>query len=267
MQGKDVTGEQIREAVRKRSGVLAELADDSQRKPALVERLDVSRSTADRAIDELIDAGLAERDGGVYRATNAGKLALDVHREYASLTDGIGTAMPMIEAKSPDAPFDTTLLADGAVQLAEPHAPENALRETAESLREAEVVRGLAPVIKSSYASLLYEQVQERNLEVELIVERDARESLTAVADNRAELANLLAADEVQVLETGADLPYALWLMSGPDIDRTGITVHDSGGIVGVITNDSADAVEWCRSRYESVREDADPFPVDSLGR
>jgi len=265
MQGKDVTGEQIRKALRRRSDVLAELAADSQRKPALVERLDVSRSTADRAIDDLIDAGLVERDDGVYRATNAGELALDVHRQYASLTDGIGTAMPMIEAKSPEAPFDTTLLANGDLQLAEPHAPENALRETAESLQEAEVVRGFAPVIKSSYASLLYEHVRERNLEVEVIVEREARESLAAVADNRAELADLLVADGVRVLETEADLPYALWLMSGPDIDRSGITVHNSGGIVGVITNDSDDAVEWCRSRYETIREEADPLPVDSL--
>jgi len=266
MQGKDVTGEQIREVVGKRSDVLAELADDSWRKPALVETLDVSRSTADRAIDELIDAGLAEREDGVYRATNAGELALDVHQEYASLTDGIGTAMPIIEAKSPNAPFDTTLLADGSVQLAEPHAPENALQETAESLRKADTVRGFAPVIKSSYASLLYEEVRERRLEVEMIVERQARDSLATVAENREELANLLVADEVAVLETDADLPYALWLMSGPDIDRSGITVHDSGGIVGVITNDSADAVGWCRKRYESVRADADPLPIDSLG-
>lgn len=265
MEGTDATGEQIREAVRKRTDVLAELADDSWRKPALVESLDVSRSTADRAIDELLDAGLVERDDGVYRATNTGELALDVHREYASLTDSIATAMPIIEAKSPEAPFDTTLLADGAVQLAEPRAPENALQETAESLRKADVVRGFAPVIKSSYASLLYEEVSERDLEVEVIVEREARGSLATVADNREELANLLVADEVTVLEADTDLPYALWLMSGPDIDQSGITVHDSGGIVGVITNDSPDAVEWCRRRYESVRRDADPLPLDSL--
>lgn len=261
----DASGEQVRAVVAKRHGVLAALAADRWRKPALVEELDVSRSTLDRAVDELVEAGLAERADGTYEATGTGRTALAAYRDYVDVTDSIATAGPILEAKPTDAPLDAAVFANADVQLAEPHAPESALTETAEVLREADVVRGFAPVIKSSYAALLRSEVAERGLEVEMIVEQSARRSLADIAETREELAALLTDDEVTVLETDADLPYALWLMEGPDTDRAGLTVHDAGGIVGVVTNDGPDAVAWCRGQYESVRDDADPLPVDQL--
>jgi len=262
----DASGDRIRAVVAKRHDVLAALAADGWRKPALVDEVDVSRSTLDRAVDELVEAGLAERADGTYRATGPGRTALAAYRDYVDLTDTIATAGPILAAKPPEASLDAAMFSGADVQLAEPHAPESALTETAEALREADVVRGFAPVIKSSYASLLRSEVAEHGLAVEMIVERAARRSLADIADTREELAALLTADEVSVLETDADLPYALWLMSGADTERAGVTMHDAGGIVGVVTNDSPDAVEWCRGQYESVRDDADPLPVDRLG-
>jgi len=261
----DASGDDVRNVVAKRHDVLAALAADRWRKPALVTELDASRSTIDRAVDDLTGTGLVERTDGTYAATGTGRLALDAYRDYAALTDDIAAASALVAATPPDEPLDSTLISDADVQLAEPRVPESALTEAVETLSEVDTVRGFAPVIKSSYASLLREEVTERNLSVEMIVERSARRSLASVADAREELAALLAAEEVTVLETDADLPYALWLMTGSTVERAGVTVHDSGGIVGVLTNDSADAVEWCSQRYESVRADADPLPVDEL--
>ena len=258
----DTSGELIRETVSNRADVLATLEAGTSNKPALVEELDVSRSTVDRAIRELIDAGLVENEGGVYRATGTGRQAIDAYREYADLTDDIATARAITEALPPAAPFDVTLLEHADVRLAESHAPESAITGAISMLREVDALRGFAPVIKSNYASLLYEEMIGRGLSVELIIERRSRESLTTIADEWDELAELLAADEVTVLETDAELPYALWIMTGQDREAAGVTVHESGSIVGTITNDSRDAVQWCRRQYESIRADAEPLDL-----
>jgi hypothetical protein len=116
-------------------------------------------------------------------------------------------------------------------------------------------------VITSNYASVLYREIK-RGLAIELIVERRSRESLTTIADEWDELAELLAADEVTLLETDTDLPYALWIMSSRNKEAAGVTVHESGSVVGTITNDSRDAVQWCQQQYESIRTDAEPLDL-----
>jgi hypothetical protein len=50
--------------------------------------------------------------------------------------------------------------------------------------------------------------------------------------------------------------------MTGQDREAAGVTVHESGSIVGTITNDSRDAVQWCRRQYESIRADAEPLDL-----
>jgi predicted transcriptional regulator len=258
----EVSGEQIRETVSNRADVLATLEANTSRKPMLVEELDVSRSTVDRAIGELIDAGLAENEEGVYRATRTGRQAIGVYREYADLTDDIATAEAITEALPPAAPFDVTLLEHADIRLAASHAPESALSGAVSMLKEVNTLRGFAPVIKSNYASLLYRELIGRGLDIELIIEDQSRESLATLADEWNELAELLAADEVTILKTDTNLPYALWIMSDRNREAAGVTVHESGSIVGTITNDSRDAVQWCRQQYESIRTDAEPLDL-----
>lgn len=262
-----VAGEEVREVVGKRTRVLETLAETAYRKPSLVEELDVSRSTVDRATAELEDAGLVEYTDGTYTATTGGTLALTVYEQYTRLTDGVGKAQPILDALPAEASFDTSLLDGGEIRLADPHAPEGALATAVASLSQVDQLRGFAPVVKSNYVSLLHEHVVEDELEIEIIVERAARESLAAVAASHPEITDFLTADSVTVLETTAELPFALWLMGEEDVpaERAGITVHDAGGIVGVVTNDRERALAWCRDRYEAERGRATRLPVDEL--
>ncbi|MFC6726607.1 hypothetical protein ACFQE1_20005, partial [Halobium palmae] len=68
--------ERVRDVLAKRAPVLRTLADESARKPSLVDRLDCSRSTVDRAVADLIEIGFVSEEGGRYAATTAGRLAL-----------------------------------------------------------------------------------------------------------------------------------------------------------------------------------------------
>lgn len=257
-------GRRLRDVLRKRETVLRALGERPARKPALVDRLDVSRSTVDRAIADLDDVGLVDTVDGAYTLSKTGELALRVRDEYVERTDRIGEAEPLLKALDPEAPFDPVILDGANVVLADPRTPEGALATVAAGFDEADSLRGFAPVVKSNYASILREHVAH-GLDVEIIVERDVLDSMAAVTKTRPELAELFASESVTVLVTDESLPYALWVTTGEGGSRAGLTVHDAGGVLGVIDNDREVAVEWCRDLYERIRSTSSVLGADDL--
>lgn len=260
-----VSGRQLREAVDKRAAVLAAVCEEPRHKPALVDALDVSRSTVDRAISELMDAGLVEREDSVYRATVSGTLAHRTHTDYVQRTDSLAAATRIVNAVSDAARLDPVLLKDAEIHEAEPHAPEGALEQVITELRQANTLRGFAQVVKTSYVSMLHEEVIEHGLDVEIIIEREARDSFDTITHGRDLLVDLFQSESFRVFETDSTLPYALWILEGDERDVAGITVHDAGGVVGVVLNNNEDAIEWCRQEYERTRADAEPLPPNLL--
>ncbi|WP_049979490.1 helix-turn-helix transcriptional regulator [Halolamina rubra] len=249
-----VDGERVRDVLRKRSDVLAALSTQRRDKPALADAVGVSRSTVDRAIAELVETGLVREVGGRYEATHAGELGLETAREYRDATDTLGAAEPLLDALPEDAPVGTDLLEGGTVTYADPALPEAALTEVLDRLPEAETLRGFAPVVKTNYVSMLQDAVVEAGLSVEIVVQTATLDSLRTITAARPAVAEFFGADAVDVLTTDEQLPYALWLLDGPDVEHAGITVHDGGAVVGVLSNDDPDAVANYRDQYASVR-------------
>ena len=260
-----VDGQRVREVLRKRGDVLAALAADRLDKRELGEAVDVSRSTVDRAVAALIETGLVRQVAGRFEATHAGRLALCTHERYRALTDSLAAAEPLLAALPDDAPVGTDLLDGGTVTYANPALPETALTEVLSRLPEAETLRGFAPVVKTNYVSMLEDAVVEEGLSVEIVVQADTLDSLRTIAATRDEITSFFAADSVDVFTTDEQLPYALWLLDGPDVEHAGITVHEGGAVVGVLSNDDPDVVATYREQYESVRERASRFDPDSF--
>lgn len=265
MTTEQVDGGRIREVLTRRNDALAALVADRLAKPSLVDALDVSRSTVDRAVADLVEVGLVRRVTGGFEATHAGELALAHYRAYTAATDSLGDAIPLLDAIPADASVGTELLDGASVRLAEPYAPETVLAPVVSKLPETDTLRGFAPVVKTNYVSMLHDAVAAGDLSVEIIVEAGTIESLRSVTTAREEVAAFLASDAVDVFETDESLPYALWLLGSPEFQRAGLTVHEAGGVVGVLTNDRPAAVQACRDRYDRVRTDARPLDVDDL--
>lgn len=258
-----VDGRRVREVLAKRGDALAAIADRPIDKPELVEALGVSRSTVDRAVTDLVRAELIRELGKKYEPTHAGELALDIYREYTGATDALGSALPLLATLPDDAPIGTELIEGSSVALADPHAPEAALEGVISRLDEADTLRGFAPVVKTNYVSMLYDQVRTGGLTVEIIVESGTFDPLLSVATTREEMVAFLENPAVSVYETDESLPYALWLLEGPSFQRTGVTVHENGAIVGVLTNDRSEAVQSSRNLYQRIRGDATPLTTE----
>ncbi|WP_276271221.1 helix-turn-helix transcriptional regulator [Haloarcula litorea] len=265
MAGDTFSGPVLRDIVRKRSDVLDSLAAGPADKPALVDRVGVSRSTVDRAVDSLVEAGLIRRRDGRYHVTEQGRLALTTYEEYVERTDALAAAGPVLAGLPGDVSVDRRLVETGTVRIAEPHAPESAITEAVRELEAAQELFVFSPVVKSNYVRPVYEEVAERGLEATLVLEGGATESLASLAEVTGVVESLLAADSFSLYRTERDLPFMLYLMRGAESDAVGITVHEDGGIVGSVTSRDPDAVAWGRELFDEVLEDTDPVPSASL--
>jgi len=261
----DLSASTLREIVRKRADVLASLRDTPAPKPALVERLDVSRSTVDRAIDALVDAGLVRRIDGEYHTTANGRLALAVYRKYVDTTDTLAEAAPLLDSLPTDVTVARSLLDAGDIRVAEPHAPENAITEAVRRLQSARELLVFSPVIKSNYIRPVHEQVRERDLDVQLVLAQSALASMEDLRDVTGAVDDLLSAESFSLYTTDRQLPFLLYVMRGDGTETVGITVHDDGGIVGSVVAEDPDAVEWGQARFEDVMVDAEQVPTSTF--
>lgn len=262
MESDDVGGEAVRDALRKRHMVLAALSERPLEKPALVEQLPISRSTVDRSIEDLRAIGFVDRTDEGFQTTVVGELARDTYQEYVDRTDRLGAAATLLNALPDASMIDQAMLMDCTIKTPEPHAPEAALGPVIEGLRSATTLRGFAPVIRPSYVSILADHLSNDGMTIEIIIRPEVRASLSQV-HNVADLKALLTADSVQLLETEATLPYALWLHDG-DTAPVGLTIYgEDGAIEGLIANDTDAAVAWAEEVYTRYRNMATPTSVD----
>ena len=247
----------FRTVLENRHEVLEHLLTHSATKPELVDALDTSRSTVDRAIRDLTETGCVTESGAEYVATTTGRLAFDEFDRYRTGARSVRKTREFLDYLPADAPLDTAILTGATVTLSEAHAPDRALAPSIDLFERATALEGLAPVVLTLYPDVIANRGQRRDRTVEIIAETAVIETLPTLASSQVE--SLLNDETVSLLEASESLPYALWLMETPDGEYAGITAYDSGGVGGVLINDSAEAVRWARERYADVRATARP--------
>lgn len=248
-------GERFRVVLENRYGILQYLATTSATKPEMVEALETSRSTVDRAVSDLTEIDCITLDNGRYTATTVGHLALQEHARYRTTTEAIRGTGELINYLSDDAPLDTRMLDGAAVTMAEEHAPEQALAPSIDLFEQANRLRGLAPVVLGFYPRLIANRLANSDLTVEIVAEPDV---LTTLPDVPTLGENSLSEmGGVTLYETDVELPYALWLMDTPKKTYAGLTAYDSNGVVGALINDADAAVQWATDQYQEYRAGA----------
>ena len=249
------TDVRFREVLENRSEVLRYLVESPTTKPTLVDDLPLSRSTVDRAIDDLIEIDCVTADDGMYTSTTTGRIALAEYKQYQSTTQTIHKATTFLNQLSSDNPVDIQFLKGANITLSEPHAPDHALTSSIEILDQATAMKGLAPVVLSFYPDLLIDRLESGEFTTEIVAEEEVLTTLPDLPSSRSK--SLQDYDAVSLYETDAPLPYALWIMETAEQDFAGISAYDSSGVTGILINDSPEAVAWAEAQYQKYRRDA----------
>lgn len=245
------------DTVAKRRDVLAALSTPKTR-PTLVEELDASRSTVDRAIDALCDHGYVERRGSEYVSTYAGREAVDAYERFRDRLDALDRAQPVLGALAATVDIDPAILEGATVVESTPSAPQAPVETNVAAIRGATAFRGTGPAVIPRYTDIVLSLVEDGGTDVELVLTE-------AVVDALAEtypdgLADLSRADGLALYVTDESLPYAVWTAETPDRTVSGIAVYGDNGLVGIVNNDTDAMNEWAARQYERVRREARPL-------
>lgn len=246
------------EVVQSRFDALEVLASERVHKPRLQERLEVSRSTIDRAIRDLESAGFVRREDDGYRLTLYGDLFRECYASFLETAGNVSEAGPLLETLPPDAPVSTALLDDATIHRSSAPATHRPVSHFEDLLRDASRLRGVSRTISQpTTARRLHDRIVEGEMEAELVV---SDELASYMHDQRYDVEReMIVTDRYRLLAVES-APFGLALVDRNDGTTVVTFVYgDSDDLLGTIVNDTSAAVEWAEDvfqRYRSRAED-----------
>lgn len=241
--------------VGKRTGFLEHLCEHPAKKRDLIDELGVSRSTVDRALDDLQDAGLVRYTDGVYETTAAGVLAVKHYRSYIDQATDITAAHEALQPLPPDTRLDPAMVVGASVNLAEGPRPYQALQPLETALGNATRIRALLPNVADSRYIDLYRSRATMGADVELVLSSQLSDTLKtqfpSVCKEMAEAASFSVSE-------AAVPPFGVVLADDGGVTTVSVVVYTEAGSVHAVTHaGTLDAVRWAESLFEEVAEEA----------
>lgn len=251
-----------------------DLLDRLCRSPAhlrdLVEATDQSRSTINRAINELEEIGLIDRGNGGIEATLSGRLTRDRLEAFLSGYDDVRAAETVLDPLEPDTSIAAKMVDGCEVVPATDPAPYRPLERIHGDLARAEAYRALVPTLDDPrHVRLLYEHVVIDDNPAELVVTPSVFQTLQEEFPRRM----------TAMAETGrfgvfvGDQPsFGLGVLEyGPGSAASTaaaylVVLSEAGTIHGLLVNDDEPAVRWAERRYAEYRNRADDRTDELVG-
>jgi predicted transcriptional regulator len=246
--------------VRRRGPVLTALGRAPVRTSALVDRLDLSRSTVDRALSDLVALDLVERREDGYRLTTAGTLVVEEYDDLLERIDVLAESSDLLAALPTDADVPPAVLDGADVVTAERHSPTLPVRALCDLLDESRFIRSFAPAIVPEQVACYRRNVVDGDAAADVALTDSVLERLRT--DFREDLLAGLETDRLRLRRVGSDdaLPFSLAVCDRPEGPAMGLLVYADRGVRGFVGTDDDAAVEWARRRLDGLREASTPL-------
>ena len=242
--------------VARRADFLQSLSTSPREKRDLVDELDYSRSTVDRAVRDLEMHGLVERTDAGYVTTVSGRVSVEQYRQFVETTLDTLELQDLVDQFPPDTELDGRILRNASVERADDTAPYTPAERLIDTAEKADRLRVLAVSLPDPR---FFDLVAERSAAGELSVDAVVAEPLwKTLHDQHTEMLTTISETGMQ-LSVGDVPAFDLFLFDQGDETTVSVVVYsDVGSVLGVVTNDSPAAVEWAERRFEHRRHDAE---------
>ncbi|WP_226479562.1 helix-turn-helix transcriptional regulator [Natrinema amylolyticum] len=250
------------DTILRRASVIECLIDGPKYNRDIRDELDISRSTAYKAVSELEEQDIARRCDEGYELTVLGQLLFDQYRQFHGRVEDIcrpGRLLAVLP-RGTEIPF--VFLDGAAVSISKKHAPNQPVHEIERVIDEASTVKGTGPVVLPSYVELFSDQIVSGELEAELVFERPVFDHLRT--NYEEDFSAAFESDNLSVWVTDAELPFALLVIESPS-QKAAIIIYDSSGdIKGAILNDTEQAYTWGGKQWERYRNSGVTPPTET---
>lgn len=240
-----------------RRQLLKAVEDGPADKQSLVEEVGVSRSTVDRAVRELEEAGLVSRTGGPVSLTSTGRVALQAHDRLSDTIRGLGEASDLLRHLPADSVPDSVIFQGGTVVEGTPEVPQRPATTLSGLVAECEELRGVALSVEPQLVTAGRDAIVERDADMTIVVPE------TVVA--RLLGAHSDALDDsleggIDLRQTDLDIPYGVMVFERPAGPIAALLVYGESGLRGVVTNERDPAIAWARQYVASWIDRAEPL-------
>jgi predicted transcriptional regulator len=236
-----------------REPFLRSILEEPKRKSELGDATDASRSTVDRAIRDLVGAGLIERRGDEYRAAVAGRTVLQAveryHRRLREVEDGID----VLRRVSADVDIADQFLDGASVSRPSPEVPDGMMQRVFDSLEPAEEVYCVTPIVLSGHIDQFREAAIAGEAPTSMVIDHAVVDQLLGASEARSEFLTAVDDDGLELYRADVSLSYSLWITH----EEAGIVLYSDTGMRGIVVNDTEAALEWATAQYERFAEAA----------
>lgn len=236
----------------KRIDFLECLEDAPKDKRTLVDELEYSRSTVNRAIWELEDLALVTYRDGQYHLTVSGQLLLTESRRYDDRIRSIVVAQDLLNTLPPGCDCDASIVQGADCIVAPDGAPHLPGKRVAELVKEADYCRALSRAHSyAKAADVIHDQIVNEGMEAEVVVQ----EEVLAHLDDRAQTWIEMGRCEIFAIDS---VPFGLFILSGSRGTTGCLLVYTSANdLRGALINESEAAIEWAEDTFETHKQRA----------
>jgi|AntDeeMetagen681_2_1112603.scaffolds.fasta_scaffold05002_3 predicted transcriptional regulator len=253
----------LADTLHQRGRILSLFVDDARTKRAVVDELDVSRSTVDRAVRDLEAHGLLERTDDGYVATVPGRVSATVHDRYESAVADVDAAASLLAVLDNDVDVDERMLVGATTMRATAPTQSAPLDCLQECIAASDRHLGMSAADSGTgFDEFFHEQVVHEGLDLEFVfTEAMAAHLRESMPDRWRDMA-----EHGFEAYTLPDLPYGIAVCEHDDeeVATAALVVYDEQSrLAGILFNDAPEAVAWARETYENHRSRATPLAFD----
>ena len=226
---------------------------EPKEKRELIGAVEKPRSTVDRDVRLLDEAGAVERDAGRYRLTSFGRLVLESVSTTNELFAAICRAEAVVDAMPTAAMVPPELFVDATVIATEEHAPAEVIRETSARVVDATAVDALVPVVHPLSVDRICAAL-EADAEIDrfdLVFTSPVVSEL--IRSYETPFRTLIADDTARLFEVRS-LPYGLFHLERSGESEVVVLAYESGSPAGAIVSSTEFAIEWAEETVDRFR-------------
>lgn len=242
-----VEGYELLERLLPRTDLLECLDDGPKTKPELTEACGVSRSTVNRGINSLEEAGVVERvEGSRFGLTLFGGV---VYRELEHLGARLGKldrVADLITEVGHATDLKAELFDDATIRPPEGMGITAAIDafRGADSLRIVDPPFGIVYMLVAADPDILGEMETEILVREEMVAEISAIDSIVAEAP---------PGSTVELRRTGEELPFSVALADHDGTTVLYLVLQNRHGGIAVVRTESAESVQWGEDLYDRL--------------
>lgn len=245
-----------------RIDILRELtADDELTRDAFRGRLDASRTTIQRNLEDLVERGFISQTSRSYTLNAGGEHILDELLESLEAVQVVRELQPFLEwVDNDDLDFSLPRLAQGDLLTPVAGDPYAMINRHVEKLKETTDCCALLPFTGLHAAEAGHDKILEDDVQIELVVEPSVVETYRSRQPYQEMNEEFETNPQFEMLEYDGEVPFALCILD----ETVQIIVADGDEPRAMVESTDSTLRAQARAVYEEYRAQATPVTLTS---